>query len=260
MEKGSYHLIGLGGIGMSGLARILLERGFKVSGSDARSSALLESLAKMGAKVFIGHKASQVPKGAVVVYSSGIEETNSEYMQAKAENELIHRSKMLSELMKGSLPLLVTGTHGKTTTSSLLAHVLVFAEENPSYCIGGVVKSLRSGSGHGKGEWFVAEADESDGSFLAYVAKGAIITNIGIDHLSYWKSEEKLIEGFKEFQKRVLDKDLLFYLRSRGLSKKNSLSLLIKSFFHKIISEVHDKSFVEKFNYHSNVWLKENNI
>jgi UDP-N-acetylmuramate--alanine ligase len=172
--------------------------------------------------VFIGHKASHVPKDAIVVYSSGIEETNPEYQKAKAGNILLHRSQMLSELMKGSLPLLVTGTHGKTTTSSLLAHVLVSAGERPSYCVGGVVESLQSGAGHGTGEWFVAEADESDGSFLAYVAKGAIITNIGVDHLSYWKSEKNLIEGFKEFQKRVLDKDLLFFCIDSPILKELS--------------------------------------
>lgn len=224
MENRPYHLIGIGGIGMSGLARILLQKGKKVSGSDVKSSVFTERLSKEGAQIFIGHDASQVPENAKVIYSSDIPNKNPEYEVAKQlELSILHRSELLTELMKDSFPLLVTGTHGKTTTSSLLAHVLVSVGMDPSYCIGGLVQSLGSQAGHGNGKWFVAEADESDGSFLAYSPLGAIVTNIDSDHLAYWKTDERLIQGFIEFQKKVEDKNLLFWCADDSLLSALSL-------------------------------------
>ncbi len=212
MEDRPYHLIGIGGIGMSGLARILLQRGKKVSGSDVKSSSFTERLSEEGAQIFIGHEASQVLKETKIVYTSAVQSGNPEYEEAKRlELLMLHRSELLAELMKGSSSLLVTGTHGKTTTSSLLAHVLVSAGEKPSYSIGGIVQSLGAQACHGEGKWFVAEADESDGSFLAYSPVGAIVTNIDLDHLDYWKTEESLIQGFVEFQRKVENRDLLFW-------------------------------------------------
>ncbi len=212
MAKERYHFIGIGGIGMSGLARIALERGHVVSGSDAAISSLTKELISMGATVFVGHSACQVPLEGKIVSTSDIKETNVEYLEAKKRGlPCLHRSQMLHELMKESKALLVAGTHGKTTTSSLLAHVLVFAKKDPSYCIGGVVRSLSSQSGHGEGELFVAEADESDGSFLAYTPYGAIITNIDTDHMDYWQTEEKLIQGFMNFQSKIEKKELFFW-------------------------------------------------
>ena len=219
-----YHFIGIGGIGMSGLAKILLQRGKKVRGSDIAASWVTEELQKGGAEVFIKHEASQVPSKAKVIYSSDIQKGNVEYIESQERSLLLlHRSALLQELMKDKEALLVTGTHGKTTTSSLLAHILVSAGLEPSYCIGGVVQSLGSQSGHGKGSFFVAEADESDGSFLAYTPKGAILTNIDADHLVHWGTEELLVQGFLEFYHRVSCKEWFFWCADDA--KLASLSL-----------------------------------
>ncbi len=212
MQEEHIHLIGVGGIGMSAIARILAQRGVKVSGSDAAQSTLLEQLAREGVDVRIGHNAAHVEMATKVVYSSAVKEDNPEYAQSiTARIPLIHRSSMLHELMVSQYPLLVSGTHGKTTTSSLLAHTLFYSKEAPSFAIGGIVQSLKSNAGHGSGKWFVAEADESDGSFLAYDPYGAILTNIGLDHLDHWATEENLIRGFTQFAGKVANKDCLFW-------------------------------------------------
>lgn len=229
MIKQRYHFIGIGGIGMSGLARISLQRGHRVSGSDASASALTKELADMGAEVFLGHKASQVPFDAFVVYSSGIKENNEEYAFARREGlRCLHRSELLRDLMVGKKPLLVAGTHGKTTTSSLLAHVVNFSGRSPAYCIGGIVCSLDCQASDGSGDFFVAEADESDGSFLAYRSYGAIITNIDTDHMDYWQTEKRLVQGFLDFQANVERKDLFFWCADD--SKLQSLGLFGASY------------------------------
>lgn len=208
----NYHFIGIGGIGMSGLARILLQRQSKVSGSDLNRSLLLEALEREGASVYIGHEACHVPTEGKVVYSSDIALENVEYKEAEKKGlSLIHRSSLLQELMGGYFPLLVTGTHGKTTTSSLLAHTLAFSDQKPSYSIGGIVQSLKTNGASDEGRWFVAEADESDGSFLAYKSYGAIITNIDLDHLNFWKTEENLLEGFFKFYQKIEHKEFVFW-------------------------------------------------
>ncbi|MBM3198382.1 MAG: UDP-N-acetylmuramate--L-alanine ligase [Chlamydiae bacterium] len=205
-----YHFIGMGGIGMSGLAKIALQKGAVVSGSDQKSSYLLDSLKQQGAITFLGHQAKHIPEEATVIYSTDIKEDNPEYLAAKQRgSRLLHRSEFLHELMRESSPLLVTGTHGKTTTTALLAHVLAYAKQNPSYCIGGVACNFQSQAAHGLGRWFVAEADESDGSFLRYAPAGAIITNIDCDHLPYWKTMEALELGFFAFAESVQNKEWL---------------------------------------------------
>jgi UDP-N-acetylmuramate--alanine ligase len=208
----NYHFIGIGGIGMSALARILVQRGAQVSGSDQAASSVTEELIRLGARVHIGHAAEHVPPASHVVYSTAVNHTNPEY-QASLDQKLplIHRSEMLAELMVGSLPLLVAGTHGKTTTTSLLTHVAVSAGLKPSFAVGGVVANLESNGGHGEGNYFVAEADESDGSFLRYPAFGAIITNVDNDHLDHWKTESALIEGFHLFGSKIGSSDHLVW-------------------------------------------------
>lgn len=207
----TYHFIGIGGIGMSALAKILLQKGARVSGSDISSSYITEGLQKAGANVFVGHSSEHVAPSMTIIYSTDISADHPEIQAAHAHNlRIMHRSELLSELMQEKQVLAVTGTHGKTTTSSLLAHVLAEANYAPSFAIGGTVCNFESNGGHGIGEFFVAEADESDGSFLRCAPYGAIITNIDNDHLNYWKTEEALIAGFQQFASHVIEKDKLF--------------------------------------------------
>ena len=213
MEENNYHFIGIGGIGMSALATILAQQGACVSGSDVKKSAVTESLEKEGAKVTLGHSEKNVPPGAsIVIYSTAVSTENPEYQQAvKQQCSLLHRSELLARLTARDRSLLVAGTHGKTTTSSLLAHLLVVAGLDPSYAIGGVVTSLQANGKSGKGEYFVAEADESDGSFLRLTPFGAIVTNVEQDHMEYWKSEERVVQGFREFIELIQSEKHFFW-------------------------------------------------
>lgn len=197
---------------MSALARILLQRGKSVAGSDHVSSLVTQELEKQGAQIFIGHQESHVQDAPTVIYSTAVVSSNPEISKARSEGlTCLHRSELLAELMEGYAALLIAGTHGKTTTSSLLAHVLAFLNLDPGYAIGGIVCSLGNNGRHGKGDYFVAEADESDGSFLAYYPFGAIITNIDNDHMDYWKTKEALNEGFSLFANQVVSHDHLFW-------------------------------------------------
>jgi UDP-N-acetylmuramate--alanine ligase len=233
----SYHFIGIGGIGMSGLAHILLEQGASVTGSDIAPSHVTEQLQEKGANIFIGHSSNHLKSASTVVYSTAVSEENPEFQGARLQNlPALHRSELLHRLMEGYSPLLVTGTHGKTTTSSLLAHLLVNAGMDPAFAVGGIISNLQTNAGHGKGTYFVAEADESDGSFLQYTPYGGIITNIDNDHLDHWKTVDALIQGFKQFIDSVQsykhlfwcgDDELLRSLKPKGFSygfdKKNDL-------------------------------------
>lgn len=208
------HFIGIGGIGMSGLARILLKRGEKVSGSDLARSSLTEQLQEEGAEIFIGHHPENVSDANRIVYSTDIAPDNPEFILAKERGiSLMHRSELLAQLMEGFAPLLVTGTHGKTTTSSLLTHLLIVSGLDPSFSIGGVMQGLKTNGYHGRGIYFTAEADESDGSFLKYPSFGAVITNLENDHMNFWKEGEALDRAFKQFASQVGSSDHLFWCR-----------------------------------------------
>ena len=212
MTEPRYHFIGVGGIGMSALARILLQKGVSVQGSDQASSPLLEELCREGAEITVGHNASTIKEGTTVVYSSDIKETNEELIRAKELSlAVIHRSDLLDYLMRMQKPLLVTGTHGKTTTSALLASVLCEADLDPSFAVGGILRASGMNGRAGKGPFFVAEADESDGSFLKTPAFGAIVTNLNNDHLKFWETEESLNEAFRQFFSQTLGMEHLFW-------------------------------------------------
>ncbi len=207
-----YHLIGIGGIGMSALARILRQQGHKVGGSDQKNSLLIEQLKKEGIHIQIGHSSHLVDGADFVIYSSDIAPNHEEILRAKELGlPLLHRSELLDRCMQGKKPLLVTGTHGKTTTTSLLAHLLSSASLEPSFVIGGIVQALETNGKAGQGEFFVAEADESDGSFLKTLSFGAIVTNLENDHLSYWKTPDLLDQGFSQFFKNVQHPHHLFW-------------------------------------------------
>ncbi len=194
------HFIGLGGAGMSGIARIMLARGVSVSGSDAKHSAVLDSLTALGAKAFVGHKAEQVENIDLLIVSSAISPTNPELIRAQELSlPILARAEALALLMSESLAIAVAGTHGKTTTTSMLTVALQNAGLDPSFAIGGMINSSGTNAHLGSGEIFVAEADESDGSFLAYKPQGAIITNIELDHVDHFPTLESVNEIFAEF-------------------------------------------------------------
>ena len=198
-ENFAVHFLGIGGIGMSALAHIALEKGRKVCGIDRNNSQITRQLEDKGAKIFIGDDARFDGK-VQVVYSSSIQESHPALQKAKQLNyPLYHRSVFLSMLMEGQQSILVTGTHGKTSTTAMLTWVLMHAGFDPSYAVGGIMINTGKNGGHGTGKYFVAEADESDGSFLNYNGHYGIITNVEQEHMSYWRTEERLHEGFKSF-------------------------------------------------------------
>ena len=206
------HFIGIGGIGMSGLAKLMLSRNAEVTGSDIVSNYVTEGLVKGGAKIYIGHSSKHIKPGMTVVYSTDIKKDNPEYQAAiNLKCEMLHRSDLLVQLMKGYKTLAVAGTHGKTTTSAMLASVLAKANLDPAYAVGGVIPQFNSNAGHGEGTYFIAEADESDGTFLKYDPYGAIITNIDLDHMNHFGSEAALIDAFKSFMAKPHSAEHLFW-------------------------------------------------
>jgi len=178
------HFIGIGGIGMSGLAEILLHRGYHVSGSDQVSSPITTRLIKLGGKIFLGHEAENLRDADAVVYSSAINLQNPEYLFAQQmKMPLVQRGQLLAEIMAHGNGIAVAGTHGKTTTTGLISSLLTVAELDPTYIIGGVLRDCESPVRIGKGDDVIVEADESDASFLYLKPQAAIVTNIEADHL-----------------------------------------------------------------------------
>ncbi|GAB2705031.1 UDP-N-acetylmuramate--L-alanine ligase [Kitasatospora kifunensis] len=199
------HFIGIGGAGMSGLAKILAVRGAKVSGSDAKESETVQALRELGAAVKVGHAAANVPAGASsIVVSSAIRADNPELVAAHERGiPVVHRSDALAALMGGRRALAVAGTHGKTTTTSMLAVALDTLGLDPSYAIGGDLDGPGSNAHHGAGEIFVAEADESDRSFHKYAPEVAIILNVELDHHANYASMDEIYDSFETFVHRV---------------------------------------------------------
>lgn len=198
------HFVGIGGIGMSGIAEVLLSLGYKVSGSDSAESANVKKLKSMGAEIYLGHSAENLNAVTVLVYSSAVNEKNPEVARAIAEGiPVIRRAEMLSELMRLKYGLAVAGTHGKTTTTSFLATILQECNLDPTYIIGGIVKNLHGHAKVGKSDYLVAEADESDGSFLLLTPVMSVITNIDNDHMDHYGTEGNLFKAFVEFANKV---------------------------------------------------------
>jgi UDP-N-acetylmuramate--alanine ligase len=198
------HLIGIGGAGMSGIARLLLARGIGVAGSDLKASRGLEDLRSAGARVAVGHDPANVTIGGgspdAVVISSAIPERNPELVEARRLGvPILRRAQVLAALAGGRRCVAVSGTHGKTTTTSMLSVILERAGADPSYVIGGDLNEIGSGARHGDGEWFVAEADESDGSFLLLRPDVAVITNVEDDHLDFYGDRAGVVAAFADF-------------------------------------------------------------
>ncbi len=201
------HFVGIGGIGMCGLAELLHNQGYLVSGSDLREGATVERLRSLGIAVSIGHEASQIGPADVVVYSSAVRRANPELCEAERRKvPVIPRAEMLAEVMRLKHGIAVGGSHGKTTTTSLIAHVLHAAGLDPTAVIGGRVlaaESAPTGARLGAGELLVAEADESDGSFLRLAPVIAVVTNVDPEHLDHYGSYEALQQAFASFANRV---------------------------------------------------------
>lgn len=218
------HFIGIGGIGMSGIAEVLLDLGYKVSGSDLNASAVTENLQKKGAEIFIGHKSTNVEGCTLIIYSSAIDTKNPEVIRAQElEIPMIRRAEMLAELMRLKFGIAVAGSHGKTTTTSLIATIFQEAKLDATHIIGGIVRNLGGNAKKGDGDYLIAEADESDGSFLLLNPIMAAVTNIDDDHLDHYGTKEKIVEAFVEFVNK-----LPFYGRA-ALNANDSASLAIKA-------------------------------
>ncbi|MBU4484912.1 UDP-N-acetylmuramate--L-alanine ligase [bacterium] len=198
------HFIGIGGIGMSGIAEVLLTLGYKVSGSDLKPTNITKKLKKRGAKICYGHNAKNVGDVHVVVRSSAVKDNNPEVREANKRGIIvIPRAEMLAELMRLKYSLVVAGTHGKTTTTSMLAHVLAKVGLDPTVIVGGKVNAFRSNSRLGKSEFMVAEADESDRSFLKLTPTIAVITNIDPEHMESYKDFDDVRNAYVSYANKV---------------------------------------------------------
>jgi UDP-N-acetylmuramate--alanine ligase len=198
------HFVGIGGSGMSGIAEILLNLGYRVTGSDQKRNDAVERLAELGAKIFIGHAATNIEDAHVVVYSSAVSRENVEVQAARQQQiPTIPRAEMLAELMRLKYGIAVAGTHGKTTTTSMVGAVLAEGHHDPTIVVGGRVTSLGANARLGQGEFLVAEADESDGSFLKLAPTIAVVTTIDAEHLDHYGNLDAIRDAFVAFVNRV---------------------------------------------------------
>src|SRR5437899_5633472 len=198
------HFVGVGGAGMSGIAEVLLTLGYHVTGSDLHESESVRRIRALGGTVFIGHAASHIGNAQVVVVSSAVPPTNPEVVAAKAKViPVIPRAEMLGELMRLKYGVAIAGAHGKTTTTSLVANVLAEGGLDPTIVIGGKVNALGSHARLGRGELLVAEADESDGSFLKLSPTIVVVTNVDREHLDHYGTLERIVETFVTFINKI---------------------------------------------------------
>lgn len=198
------HFVGIGGAGMNGIAEIFINMGFKVSGSDLKESENTRRIKKLGGKIFIGHNKNNVGDADIVVYSNAVPETNPEIVFAKKKKiPVIPRAVMLDEILRFKTGIAIAGSHGKTTTTSMVAHIFEKAKLNPTYIIGGVVKTGSVHAKAGKGKYVIVEACEAYGSFLYLNPIIVAVTNIDNDHLDYYKNMDSLKEAFKNFINKI---------------------------------------------------------
>jgi UDP-N-acetylmuramate--alanine ligase len=198
------HMVGIGGSGMCGIAEVLLDQGFVVTGSDIARTAVVERLEKLGAVTYLGHAGSQVGEADVVVMSSAIRPDNPEVEEARRRNlPVIRRAEMLAELMRLKLGIAIAGTHGKTTTTSMVGQIMYEAGLDPTLVVGGLVRSLGTGAKVGRGEFLVAEADEFDRSFLTLSPTIAVVTNIESEHLDCYRDLDEIKDAFVTFLNKV---------------------------------------------------------
>ena len=202
--KNKIHFVGIGGIGMSGIAEVMHAFGYNVQGSDIVNNQNIKRLRKKGIKTFLGHSKNNVKNVNILVVSSAIKENNPEIHYSKEKNIKIYkRSEMLSSLMNFKESIAISGTHGKTTTTSLISAVLENAKFDPTTIIGGIVNAYKSTARIGKSKWMVVEADESDGSLSNFFPKIGVITNINKEHMDFYQSYNKLQNNFYQFIKNI---------------------------------------------------------
>ncbi|CRK74564.1 UDP-N-acetylmuramate--L-alanine ligase [Nereida ignava] len=203
-KLGALHFVGIGGIGMSGIAEVLLDHGYTVQGSDLKASKITDRLAGLGAKIFVGQAAENLQDADVVVISSAIKPGNAEYDAARAKGlPIVRRAEMLAELMRLKSNVAVAGTHGKTTTTTMVSALLDAGGVDPTVINGGVIHAYGSNARVGQGEWMVVEADESDGTFNRLPATIAVVTNIDPEHMEHWGSFDNLRKGFLDFVSNI---------------------------------------------------------
>jgi len=203
-DVGPIHFVGIGGIGMSGIAEVLINHGYEVQGSDLKSTPITERLKGMGAQIFIGQRADNLDGAEVVVISSAIKPGNAELDEARRQGlPVVRRAEMLAELMRLKSNIAVAGTHGKTTTTTLVAELLVKGGIDPTVINGGIIHAYGSNARMGQGEWMVVEADESDGTFNRLPATIAIVTNIDPEHMEHWGDFDRLRQGFHDFLSNI---------------------------------------------------------
>lgn len=204
LDVGVLHLIGIGGIGMSGIAEVLHNLGYQVQGSDLAESYTLEGLRKHGIKVMIGHAANNVAGASVVVISSAVKADNPEVLEARAQRiPVVRRAEMLAELMRLKSCISVAGTHGKTTTTSMIATLFQVANQKPTVINGGIINAYGSNAMMGEGDWMIVEADESDGTFIRIPSTVAVITNIDPEHLDHYGNFDNVRAAFRQFLEQL---------------------------------------------------------
>src|SRR5271154_7074138 len=203
-DLGPVHFVGIGGIGMSGIAEIMLRIGYVVQGSDAKASANTERLEKLGARIFIGHDAAHVDGASAIVYSTAVKADNPELVAGRERRlPLVRRAEMLAELMRLQFSIAVGGTHGKTTTTSIVACLLDAGGLDPTVVNGGIINAYGTNAKVGEGEWIVVEADESDGTFLKLNATVAVVTNIDPEHLDHYGAFDAVKRAFQDFVENI---------------------------------------------------------
>ncbi len=216
---------------MSGIAYLFLKKGFMVSGSDLKENKNTRQLAELGARIFLGHDAGNIAGSDAVVYSSAIKAENPELAAALARKiPVLKRAQALAELMQDKTVITVTGSHGKTTTASLSAYLLLEAGLSPTIAVGGILKNIEANASEGKGNFFVAEADESDGSFLCYQPRYSIITNIDYEHIDFYGSLQNALTVYREFIQKTVSDGCLFCC-----SDDDNLMSLVKDYAGKLI-------------------------
>ena len=203
-KKYHIHFVGIGGIGMSGIAELLINLGYRISGSDIKSTEITKNLKNLGARIYQGHNESHIKDADVVVISSAVNTDNKEVVAALSKSiPVIPRAEMLAELMRLKFSIAVAGAHGKTSTTSIVASILASGGLDPTVVIGGKIKSLNTNALLGQGDFIVAEADESDGSFLKYSPTIVVVTNIDSEHLDYYKDIHEIKDVFLKFINRI---------------------------------------------------------